>query len=186
MRAGATPAVFSPRVSGEKWGRSSPLRCFARVQNQPSRETQLPCSVQLSFTAEVNGALNRRVNRVFHAPFTFPRQEKLLNLRPSTNTEASETKNVKDKSRPAPGRSRASMVFDLCFRGNPEIFGPPLHSKQLPNPPPRIRARNCFTRLLGDINVNSPYILRGFEKGKPQLESLHFVRKVCGALREPQ
>ena len=26
------PAVFSPRASGEKWGRSSPLRCITRVQ----------------------------------------------------------------------------------------------------------------------------------------------------------
>jgi len=53
--AGATPAVFSPRASGEKWGRSSPFRRFACVQNQPSRETQPPCSVQLPFTPEVNG-----------------------------------------------------------------------------------------------------------------------------------
>src|SRR5271166_4272336 len=72
MWAGATPAVFSPRVSGEKWGRSSPFRCFARVQNQPSRETQPQGSAQLPFTTEVNGTVNRRVNRVFHAPFTFP------------------------------------------------------------------------------------------------------------------
>ena len=30
--AGATPALFSPRASGEKWGRSRPLRCITRVQ----------------------------------------------------------------------------------------------------------------------------------------------------------
>ena len=26
------PAVFSPQPSGEKWGRSRPLRCITRVQ----------------------------------------------------------------------------------------------------------------------------------------------------------
>src|SRR5437660_5422153 len=76
--AGATPAVFSPRASGEKWGRSSPLRCFALVQNQRPRETQPQCSVKLPFTEKVNGTVNRSVNRVFHAPFTFPRQKRPL------------------------------------------------------------------------------------------------------------
>src|SRR5437660_6176506 len=78
--AGATPAVFSPRASGEKWDRSSPLRCFARVQNQRTRETQPQCSLQCPRTEEVNGTVNRNVNRVFHAPFTFPRQKRALNL----------------------------------------------------------------------------------------------------------
>jgi len=61
-----------------KVGSSSPFRCFARVQNQPSRETQPPCSVQLPFTAEVKGAVNRTVNHVFHAPFTIPLHKQLL------------------------------------------------------------------------------------------------------------
>src|SRR5882762_7358694 len=81
--AGATPEVFSPRASGEKWGRSSPLRCFALVQNQRPRETQPQCSVKLPFTEKVNGTVNRSVNRVFHAPFTFPRQERPPNLSPA-------------------------------------------------------------------------------------------------------
>jgi hypothetical protein len=81
--AGATPAVFSPRASGEKWGRSSPLRCFVRVQNQRPRETQPQCSVRLPFTEKVNGTVNRSVNRVFHAPFTFPRQKRPPNLSPA-------------------------------------------------------------------------------------------------------
>src|SRR2546429_323245 len=90
--AGAT-ATLSVAM---KWGRSRPLRCFALVQNQRPRETQPQCSVSLPFAEEVNGSVNRSVNRVFHAPFTFPRQKGPLNLirilPPSTSTEASETK----------------------------------------------------------------------------------------------
>ena len=74
--AGAT-ATLSVAM---KWGRSSPLRCFALVQNQRPRETQPQCSVSLPFAEEVNGSVNRSVNRVFHAPFTFPRQKGPLNL----------------------------------------------------------------------------------------------------------
>ena len=101
--AGATATVSV----ATKWGRSSPLRCFALVQNQRPRETQPQCSVKLLFTEKVNGTVNRSVNRVFHAPFTFSAPEK------------------------------ASKPF------------------------PRISIRNGFTRPTGDINVNSPYLLRG-------------------------
>src|SRR5205823_5242417 len=61
----------------------SPHRCFALVQNQRPRETQPQCSVKLPFTEKVNGRVNRSVNRVFHAPFTFPRQERPPNLSPA-------------------------------------------------------------------------------------------------------
>jgi len=44
---------------------------------------------------------------------------------PSTPTEASETKNVKGKSRPAPERARAPIVFDRRFWTTPGIFDPP-------------------------------------------------------------
>jgi hypothetical protein len=74
--AGATATVFV----ATKWGRSSPLRCFARVQNQRTREAQPQCSRQFPPTQEVNGTVNRNVNRVFHAPFTFPHQKRRLNL----------------------------------------------------------------------------------------------------------
>jgi len=39
------PAVFSPRASGEKWGRSSPLRSFARAQIE-CRAARILCSPQ--------------------------------------------------------------------------------------------------------------------------------------------
>src|SRR6266849_3287295 len=64
--AGATATVSV----ATKWGRSSPVLCFARVQNPSSRHVQPLCSQQLPFTKEVNGTVNRTVNRVFHAPFT--------------------------------------------------------------------------------------------------------------------
>jgi len=35
-------------------------------------------AVQLPFTAEVKGAVNRTVNHVFHAPFTIPLHKQLL------------------------------------------------------------------------------------------------------------
>src|SRR5436853_7862211 len=93
--AGATHDSLWPRNRVQKWGRSSPLRCFALVQNQRPRETQPQCSVSLPFAEEVNGTVNRSVNRVFHAPFTFPRQKGPSNpiriLPPCTSTEASET-----------------------------------------------------------------------------------------------
>src|SRR5215831_6418863 len=38
--AGATATVSV----ATKWGRSSPARCFARVQNRPSRQAQPLCS----------------------------------------------------------------------------------------------------------------------------------------------
>src|SRR6266513_1837509 len=81
--AGATHDSLWPRNGVQKWGRSSPLRCFVRAHNQRPRETQPQCSVQLSFTEKVNGTVNRGVNRVFHAPFTFPRQERPPNLSPA-------------------------------------------------------------------------------------------------------
>src|SRR5712691_9555565 len=68
--------------TAKKWGRSSPLRSFALVQNQRPRETQPQCSVKLPFTEKVNGTVNRSVNRIFHAPFTFPRQERPPTLPP--------------------------------------------------------------------------------------------------------
>src|SRR5271155_2968060 len=64
--AGATATVSV----ATKWGRSSPVLGFARVQNQWSRRVQRQRSEQLSFTTEVNGTVNDGVNRVFHAPFT--------------------------------------------------------------------------------------------------------------------
>src|SRR5437870_5438309 len=70
--AGATHDPLWPRNRVQKWGRSSPLRCFALVQNQRPRETQPQCSVKLPFTDKVNGTVNRSVNHVFHAPLTFP------------------------------------------------------------------------------------------------------------------
>src|SRR6266566_9165739 len=81
--AGATHDSLWPRNRVQKWGRSSPFRGFALVQNQRPRETQPQCSVKLPFTEKVNGTVNRSVNRVFHAPFTFPRQERPLNLSPA-------------------------------------------------------------------------------------------------------
>jgi len=83
--AGATATV----PVATKWGRSSPLWCFVRVQNQRPRETQPQCPLQGPFPEEVNGTVNGRVNRIFHALFTFPRQkgfESHSDLRPSTTT----------------------------------------------------------------------------------------------------
>ena len=80
------------------------------------------------------------VTCVFHAPVTFPREKRPLNLTmilsPSTPTEAAETKNVKGKSRPAPKRARAPIVFDRRFWTTPGIFDPPASMQQLPNAPP--------------------------------------------------
>jgi len=74
--AGATATVSV----ATKWGRSSPVRCFARVQNQPSRHTQPQCSAELPFTVVVNGGVNRRVNRVFHVPFTLSAARRAVRL----------------------------------------------------------------------------------------------------------
>src|SRR6202521_3827242 len=64
--AGATATVSV----ATKWGRSSPVLCFARVENPSSRHMQPQRSYQLPFTAEVNGTVNGRVNGVVHALFT--------------------------------------------------------------------------------------------------------------------
>jgi hypothetical protein len=53
-----------------KWGRSSPVLCFAHVRKPSSRRVQPQHSHQLPFTAEVNGTVNSRVNGVVHALFT--------------------------------------------------------------------------------------------------------------------
>jgi hypothetical protein len=63
-----------------KVGSLQPTPVFARVQNQRTRETQPQCSLQCPLTEKMNGTVNRNVNRVFHAPFTFPRQKRPLNL----------------------------------------------------------------------------------------------------------
>jgi hypothetical protein len=66
------PAVFSPRESGEKWGRSSPTRCHSEaILTIPSCATSSPsgtCSI-----GKVNARVTHRVICVFHAPVTFPR-----------------------------------------------------------------------------------------------------------------
>jgi hypothetical protein len=72
--AGATATVSA----ATKWGRSSPTRCFAHVQNPSSRHVQPLRPQQLPFTVGVNGAVNPTVNCVFHAPFTLPRRKKRL------------------------------------------------------------------------------------------------------------
>ncbi len=64
--AGATATVSV----ATKWGRSSPVRCFARVQNQLLRHPQLQYSAQLRFVRKVNGRVNHSVNRVVHVSFT--------------------------------------------------------------------------------------------------------------------
>src|SRR5205807_1018405 len=78
--AGATHDSLCPRNRVQKWGRSSPFGSLARVHNQRPSKTQPQCSLQCPCTEEVNGTLNRRVNGVFHAPFTFPRQKRALNF----------------------------------------------------------------------------------------------------------
>src|SRR6266849_2320466 len=64
--AGATATVSV----ATKWGRSSPVQCFARVQKQLLRHPQLQCSAQLRFVTKVNGRVNHSVNRVVHVSFT--------------------------------------------------------------------------------------------------------------------
>src|SRR6266550_3929958 len=106
-----------------------------------------PCATSMLSTISprpwVTLTVTGMVTSVFHAPVTFPREKRPLNLTmilsPSTPTEAAETKNVKGKSRPAPKRARAPIVFDRRFWTTPGIFDPPASMQQLPNAPPR----NC-------------------------------------------
>ena len=75
--------------------------------------------------------------------------------RASTPTEASETKNVKDKLRPAPGEFSGFHRFLIL------VCGPVLESSAHLHPSKQL-----------DISVNSPHILRGPPKGKTSLRIL--------------
>ena len=75
--AGATPVVFWPQAFGQKWGRSSPTRCFARVQSDRSFSRKLFSLLPL-LDHPVNARVTRRVICVLHAPVTLPRPEKRL------------------------------------------------------------------------------------------------------------
>src|SRR5207302_1437568 len=79
---------------------------------------------------------------------------------PSTPTEASETKNVKGKSRPAPERARAPIVFDRRFWTTPGIFDPPATMEQLSNfqtLPPKLRMKRLH-RAYGEYQRELPPI----------------------------
>ena len=104
--AGATPALFSPRASGEKWGRSRPLQCITRVQTA------------------------RRAVRNLYVPNNF--------------------------ASPL-GDFKGHGDGYVCLSRTRHLSAPGNASK----PFPRISIRNGFTRPTGDINVNSPYLLRG-------------------------
>jgi hypothetical protein len=115
-----------------KWGRSRPLRCFAGVQNQRSREAQPQCSVPFPFTADVNGTVNRSVNRVFHAPFTFPRQEKATNPFPRTSIRNGFTRPTGDFNVSSPLYTKRlsreeNLTENLCDL--PFFFLGPAHSE---------------------------------------------------------
>src|SRR6266849_8307256 len=70
--AGATHDSLWPRNRVQKWGRSSPTRCYsAAILTFLSCATSSPlgiCSI-----ARVNARVTDRVICVFHAPVTFPR-----------------------------------------------------------------------------------------------------------------
>jgi len=55
---------------GNEVGSLQPSRVFCRVQNQPLCQAQPSCFSQVPFPAAVNGAVNRVVITIFHAPFT--------------------------------------------------------------------------------------------------------------------
>ena len=59
-----------PRSCGKKWGRSSPVRCFVRVQDSSSRTAQPLALYNLHVAVEVTRGVPDTVNRVFHAPVT--------------------------------------------------------------------------------------------------------------------
>ena len=132
----------------QKWGRSSPFRSLARVQNQHPSKTQPQCSLQCPFTEEVNGTLNRRVNGVFHAPFTFPRQKRALNFI-----------GILAPLRPAPGEFSGFHRFLT----SPGIFGPPTsieatrHQRELPPYTKRPSKQENLTENLCDL----PFFFRG-------------------------
>ncbi len=139
----------------QKWGRSSPLRSFARVQNQRPSKTQPQCSLQCPFTEEVNGTLNRRVNGVFHAPFTFPRQKRALNfigiLAPLS---LQRPQKQKSKRQIATSTVRVSGFHRFLIL----VCGPVRESSAHLHPSKQL-----------DISVNSPHILRGPPKRKTSL-----------------
>ncbi len=93
--AGATATVSV----ATKWGRSSPTRCFARVQNPSSRHAQPRVSQQLPFTVGVNGTVSPTVNRVSHFAVHPSTPEETIKIRchrhPSTTKEASKTEKRK-------------------------------------------------------------------------------------------
>src|SRR6266480_2137168 len=104
--AGATPAVFSPRASGEKWGRSSPLRCITRVQTACRAMCNLYAPNNFaSPLGDVNGDGEGYVclSRTRHLS---PRIFAALRL------QRPKKKNAKDKLRPTQERARASIIFD--------------------------------------------------------------------------
>jgi hypothetical protein len=60
-----------PRIRWQrKWGRSSPVQCFSRVQGNASHHLHPHRIPQVTFTAEVNAKVNASVNRAFRPSFT--------------------------------------------------------------------------------------------------------------------
>ena len=70
--AGATHDSLWPRNRVPKWGRSSPTRCFARVQIDRRAMRNLLLFGHL-FDRQVTARVTHMVIFVFHAHFTFPR-----------------------------------------------------------------------------------------------------------------
>jgi hypothetical protein len=98
--AGATPVVFWPQAFGKKWGRSSPTRCFARVQiDRFVRRKLFSLGHLLDRHGEREGdAQGDLCPSCTGHPFT---QEETIEIRchrhPSTTKEASKTEKGKSK-----------------------------------------------------------------------------------------
>src|SRR2546429_8863821 len=112
--AGATATVSV----ATKWGRSRPLQCITRVQTARRAMCKLyaPNNFALPLS-DVDGDGDGYVclSRTRHLSVGEKAFESHYDPSPSTATEASETKNVKGKSQPAPARARVPIVFDRRF-----------------------------------------------------------------------